>query len=379
MIYADISDGNLCINEIDLNDRLRSDKYVKLVNNLIATHYSRWGVSGYTARGSLGRIVRESGLIGDSEIEIRSKDDNPIIPRRTKVDFTLSLSSYMFEEAAIHNYLYINRLSSGMAVLAKDEDEDDFLVLGIIPKGVVISNTPCVHFPEFTDDFDQSPIIYEVAQAAVDLAEVARVMSTQCMLSTTSGEMASIVITQAYQRVVGARATIVDDDDVLVALAEMVRGSWSNDTGYRAAALMGAWVYSNGNPGRQDLTIAARRLLQFASSPDSRTRIDLHGSIASIWQWINLMNIHQGSNINSTRVTNILSLIGRNVRDGGAPTGIHNLKPKTIQEVREILNVNSLEDILLNARTLLFHPPPRVIDNEAILVAEDFDFGEGDF
>jgi hypothetical protein len=377
MIYATVNDGLLMIDEVDLSNRLVSNDYKTLLKNLLSAHYTRWGVNGYSVRGDLNAIVRSTGLKGDSELVIRDFNDNPLVSKITTADFTVSLSKYMFEESAAHNYLFINRLPSGMAVMAKDND--DYLVLGIIPRGTEIINTSCVHFPDYAEGFDQAPIVYEVKQAAINLGDAIRVMNARGMRHGASGEMASIVISQAYQRLIGARATVVNDDDILVALSELVRGAWCNDTGYRAAALLGAWFASNGNPGRRDLTDSSRELIRYASSPDNLTRVELHGSIAAIWQWINLMNIHQGPEIDSIRVTNILRLVGRGMNSGGSPTEIINLSPRSISEVRELLPTTSLRDIFLNARGILFNAPPPIVDEMSISSFDELDFGDGDF
>ena len=102
------------------------------------------------------------------------------------------------------------------------------------------------------------------------------------MISTSSGKMVSVAMAQARQRIIGARATVVDDDSVIVALSELVRGSWSNDAWHREAAFMGAYVSSNGNSGRRDLTMPARELLRHASNPNVSARISLHASMAAI-------------------------------------------------------------------------------------------------
>jgi hypothetical protein len=377
MIYATINDDLLMIDEVDLINRLDSEDYKSLLKNLLSAHYTRWGVNGYDVRGGLNPIVNSTGLKGDSELVLRDFNDNPISSKITTADFTISLSKYMFEDSAAHNYLFINRLPSGMAVMAKDKD--DFLVLGIIPKGTEIINTPCAHFPEYAEGFDQSPIIYEIKRAAVNIGEAARALNATGMRHGTSGEMASIVISQAYQRLIGARATVVNDDDILVALGELVRGAWCNDTGYRAAALLGAWFDSNGSPDRRGLTKSSRELLGYASSPDNITRAELHGSIAAIWQWINLMNIHQGPDINSIRVTKILKLVGKGMSSGGSPTEIINMSPRSIREVKALVAATSLKDILLNARGILFNAPPPIVDDRSLSNFDELDFGDGDF
>ena len=63
--------------------------------------------------------------------------------------------------------------------------------------------------------------------------ELARVIGARSSLMTSPGEIGSIVVQQAYQRAIGASATIENEDDFLVAMAEVVGGSWSVDISYR--------------------------------------------------------------------------------------------------------------------------------------------------
>jgi hypothetical protein len=379
MIYANIDDGLLRLNEVHIPDRLRSDDYKKLLINLISTHYARWGVGGYSAEGILGRIVRQIGLIGDSDFKIRNVNDSALTSKFTKAEFTLSLSSYMFEDAAVHNYLYVNRLPSGMAVLAKDSKTDEYLLMSIIPSGVEICNTECVSFPEYAESFDQSPIIYEVEQAAMNLSEVARVMNVQDMISTNSGEMASIVIQQAYQRIIGARAQVVDDDDFLVAMAELVRGAWSSDTGHRAAAMFGAWFSSNGSPNRNDLFESTRIMYSLYTHPDNDVRVALSSSVSSIWEWLQLMNIQQGPNIDSNRVASILTTIGRGVRDGGAPSVIHCMPARSINEITADFGNFGINDVFNRAAQILYRAPEIPNNVGEFADIDMLAFGDGDF
>jgi hypothetical protein len=355
MIAADVSEGPILIEEENLRLALRQNSYRDIVANLLISHYARWGPDGYQSGHEISSILRERGLMGSCTLSIRDREQSPFLEMNTTEDFTLSMSRYARTGPAIHNYLKVNRLAGGMAVMGNDGDS--YVLIAIIPKGVTTINTAEANDPDYLEGGENEPPIYMLERVQVSMMELARVLNARPRLTIETGEMGSIVLQQAYQRIVGARGTIEDEDHFVVAMSELVRGSWSVDMGKRVLALMTTWISSNNDPTRTYFAQCYNALNVDPIIVGSNRAIAINNSTAAVWEWIRMLNIHAGPNIDTVKVERIVRLVSQDAYRGGFPTAVYNMAPVPLNEVKEMRGNIMVEDFILQAPGYLFRVP----------------------
>lgn len=118
-----------------------------------------------------------------------------------------------------------------------------------------------------------------------------------------------MVMNQAYQRIIGARTTITESDCFLVAMSEAVRGGWSSQSSLKLLAMFTVWISIHDEPIPSQYRIASFEIQDILVSNDEADKINLVKCASAVWEWMRLMNIHGGTDINFARVSRILSRI----------------------------------------------------------------------
>jgi hypothetical protein len=366
LIMANTQTDVLVGPEFNIKDFYHNPTYRDLIQNLMLTHHARWSTLGYTAIESvngedwhepvLNDILRSRALIGMSTIRVGKNDQNPFIDRVVEDEFYLHATTYTNADHAIHNYLFINRLTSGMAVIGKDEER--YVLLGIIPKGTVTRNTESTNVPEYVDEYSAPPFIYRLEIANQNLSRVAREIGMRPGLHDELGDMAATVVRQTYQRLVGATATPEDDDHFLVAMAEMAKGAWSQDIGFKILAMMATWLTTENDPSKSDYANVVERLVNIYENP--RYRVQIQTSISSTWSWLRLMKITSGPSIDTVRIKKIIKFIGEGKVTGGYSAAVFNLMPKSLNEIKERRGEETVNHALLFTQSMIFKIPDEV-------------------
>jgi len=372
-VSAVISTGPLALYECDTRRYFNDDDYVTMLTNLLYAHYFRWGIIGYATGNDsiINNIIISNSIVGNSTIEFRKYNDSPFTVKETEVDFTISLSSYDNEEAAINNYLHINRLEYGMAVMIRDDD--NIKILSIIPSGTSIINTDCYARPTIINgSLDDIPI-YGLKRVTANLNQLMREFRIRPQVANTGDDFAAVVLGQAYQRIVGAGDHVENEDHYLVAMAEMCRGSWSMDIGHRVSALFTAWLTISEGKLNKEFIQNLRAIREGIVDRDPKVRFKVMSMCDVIWEWIRMRNIVAGPDINGDLVISIITTISKRAYKGGHPVSVYNLNPKTVGEVKNIRGSVTLDDIIDSPESTLFHIP-RVNTNREMLQAIEDDY-----
>jgi hypothetical protein len=354
-VAATIDDGTLVAYEIDVVSRLRSPKYRDTIANLFLAHYSRWSTNGYRSIPAVNEIFRQFGILGESEVAIRSTGESAFHEKITDSEYTFSLSEYHDHTTSSHNYLYINRLPGGMAICCNDEDK--FIVMGIVPSGIPMINTHSTKVPEYVEDDSSEVPCYSIEKVDASLRQLSAVLNVRPRTVMAAGEMGSIVIQQAYQRIVGARRTVEDNDRFLVAIAEVTRGSWSMDTGLRTLAMVTAWITTGGDVGRVLYRNTINELRNQSCDIDPAVRLRVMSSMSAAWEWVRMCNITAGPSIDTDQVMSIVRAVSSNMNTGGGPTTIYNMAPRSVRDIQALRGYIDLETFLDRTAATLFEVP----------------------
>lgn len=369
LIIADINEGDFVAYEEDINATLSEKTNRDIITNLIIAHYSRWRTSGYNSIPEVNRIMKAHGIFGECTLDIRNYNSNPLVREETDADYTLSKSVYYNRDTLTHNYLYINRLPGGMAIMAKENEEERYILFSIIPKGVFTINTDSVSEPVYLEPSESIVPVYSVEKVWSDMFAMAAALNLRPDSVIKRGEIGSIVVQQSYQRLVGARTNTENEDMFLVAMAEVVRGAWSIDLSNRVLAMFIAWHTSDGEVSIADFKECDKAIKRVLSRNDADRRMAVAASASAVWTWIKLMNISAGEKINTNLVMKIVRTVGSKTVRGGSPAAYYNMPAKSLREVKGSRNTRSIEQILVFASGLVFMPPP-VIDY-MLIEAED--------
>lgn len=357
VIFADISGGTLLAHEVDISNYLGSESFNSVLGGLLVAHYNRWGTNGYSSIPQVNDILKANGIFGSDTLSIRSHTESPFDCLTHESDYTLTVSSYMTVYSAANNYLHINRLPGGMAVVAKTKQS--VLVIGLIPKGTQTQNTETTDEPHFIEGCITDIPINDIETVAMKLVSLGRRLGGKASAYIGGGEQASVVIQQSYQRMVGAHRTVVDDDPTLVAIAELVRGAWSLDAGIRVLGLFTTWITTTITTGvtPRSFRESTRSILNMTSSSDSMVRLTALSAVSAVWEWVKLSNITQGPNIDSQFVLAMVQGVNRKLTSGGAATTFYNMAPKPVSEIVLIRGQLSPEDFIMRASATLFIVP----------------------
>lgn len=354
LVMAHIGEGEFVAFEENPTDILAEDEFLDIITNLLIAHSARWGVSGYCAEAAIGRLVRAHSLIGPEDLVLRSYKENPFIPVLRTASYTLSISSYDNPDSTIYNYLYINRCAGGMAVMGKSDDK--YYLFSIIPKGIFTVNTHCTSTPEYYSYAMTKPPIYQLPRVKVNLQTLITSMNIRPGLLRSNADVGTYVIQQQYQRIVGARGNIEDEDKYLVAMSEIVRGAWSVDLSLRVLALFAAWYTTDGRVLLREYRRIADIVLDKQHSPDLRIRSLVGMSSSSVWAWIKMMNIYPGPSIDTNEILRIVRRVNENAIPGGYPVAFINSAPRRLEQVRSERGRADLEDVLHFANVHVFMP-----------------------
>jgi hypothetical protein len=368
LIVAHIQDDIFIGNEIPNLNIDENPSYKEIVTNLLIVHSSRWLIDSYNSNPVLNRLMRQYGIFSNDgcTLALRSSNESPFQERLTDSDYTLSFTKYDNRDRAVHNYLFVNRLAGGMAEIATDGD--DFLLVAILPRHTFTQNTDGTRVPEYLEGEASSCPVYNVERVKIGLVELSRALGARPRLVYETGEMGSMVLSAAYQRIVGARTTIVENDTFLVAIAELVRGGWSGQLGFRVLAMFACWISNFNNPRPLDFRNACININLILDSDDTADKVRVSNSASAVWEWFRLMNIHGGTQIDSSEVMRIINRVqGRHVHSG-FPTAIYNLPPVNITNILNIRGQFQIGEFIRDAQTILYEVP-----RQEVYLLEDYD------
>jgi len=360
-IAATISEGPMIAYEVDIVQRLESPTYRDMIANLLLAHYGRWGTNGYTSTVKVNDILRQFGIFGGSRLDVRSINESAFNSIEHDGEYTISISEYQSRESASHNYLYVNRLPGGMAVVCNDGETN--ILMSILPMGTQTINTYCTSVPVYFDPDSSEVPVYSIEKLQASMRQLSSVLNVRPRTVMDSGELGSIVLQQAYQRIVGARTTIEDSDHFLVAIAEIARGAWSMEAGMRILGMFAAWFTDVGATNRADYISSMRVIRGRASHPDSTVRLNILSSVSAVWEWVRMTNISAGPSINTDMVLTIVNSVSRDVAAGGGPATIYNMAPISHGGIINNRGVFTLDEFLRDAAALLFSVPYQEEDN----------------
>jgi len=373
MIKAVCDNNTLKMNEVNWEDIMCYSDYNKLVVNLLNAHYYRWATSGYNADINMNQIIKSHGLFGTSVLSMRSINESPFTPTIVEDDYKLSISSYMDKDSAIHNYLRINLIPGGMAVIFSDEDGESYYIISVLPKNTETINTISTSKPIYTENDSNYVIVFKLSLAMDNLALHSYKLGFSPLAIKGDKEIVSTMLRQAYQRQVGARNIIEDEDYVLISLSQIVEGSWSNDLSLRVLSMFLAWILNVGEPSRRDLqesTASIKYILQYGTAPQ-RMKIDTAASV--VWRWFKNNRISAGPNIDTARVMRMIETLSKNTVIGGTLTVIYNLPSKSINDVKSLKGSLSFDEFINDSVTIMNY---YVVQNKELI--EDADLYHDD-
>jgi len=364
MVAADIGDGEFVAIEEDILSLIKNEMYEDIVANLLVCHSNRWGIHGYVTDASLRRLVAPYCLIGKCSLTARMTTESPFESVTTTSDYTITISSYATENTAIYNYLYVNRLPGGMAVLA--QDGDDIFLFGILPKGTETINTYSVSEPNFINSDASDVPIYSISRSQARLYELSVAIGARPAMMPMDRTLGSIVIQQSYQRSVGGSNNIEDDDVFLVAASEMVRGGWSVNFGNIVLVLFAAWNCYDGDLTKAIIREVYSYILEHRSTDLGQMQIN--NSCSAAWTWLHMNNIHAGPNIDTERIARIVRYMGCFKGIGGSPTSFYSSVPRSIESLKNTRGSVSIGDFIRDCPSMIFIPP-----RENIIMPETID------
>jgi hypothetical protein len=373
IIVADIGDGPFVGFEENFKALTDNQMYSDIVSNLLISHSNRWGVPGYKCDAILINNIRPYGLFGSSTIGVRNHLSSPFIEELLEDDYTVSITSYNDDDTAVNNYLYVNRIPGGMAIIAKDGVVN--YLFSIIPKGVFTVNTINTSVPAYITGCAADVPIYSIERSMAKLHEISSIIGVRPILHLSSSHIGSIVIQQSYQRIVGARGNIEDEDVFLASVSEMARGGWSVGIGNKVLALFAAWFCKEGDLVKPDL-IRAYEYVRDAKGTD-QMKMEVNNSCAAVWTWLAMQSIQPGPNIDTNRIARITSYYGRFPSIGGTPTSFHSSVPRSIEAMKLSRGHYTIQQFITSSPNLIFIPPPEAV-NEAIIQGGAFDYNEYD-
>jgi len=360
--------------EEDFDMYFRNDDSRRLIINLINAHYVRWKAPGYNSAHYINYELKKFGIFGDCELSIRDIGGSPFNEEKTTADYTLSVTSYPDADAAINNYVFVNRISGGMAILANDGLL--CLLFCVLPKDTRMINTLSLSLPDYLDDESRAIPIYSIPTVAEKIEAISRELSIRPQTLSAVPDVGSLLVRQTYQRILGSSTEIEDSDYFLVAISEVVRGSWSVDLGFRVLAMFTAWLTTNDRVRKADFRKIIRRMNDINSSDNGGERILLLNSVSTVWAWFKHRSIQAGPNLDTSKVYKIIEEIGRHIIPGGNPSVYYNLPPRTIREVKALKTILTVDDCLLGISVHIYIPPP--ISEEIIRYVESDDESDSD-
>jgi hypothetical protein len=331
MITADVDFSEFVALEYDIEKFKTSSSFKDVLSSLFMAHYYRWGTDGYTGAPWINDILKSEGLWGKNEVELRGLVARPFNKVELKSPYTLSISKYTCEDTLIHNYLMINGIPGGMSVMAREDD--DLFLIAIIPSGIVTIDTELTKKPNYRGDTKKSIVITVIKKTAASLRELTTVLGARARVVVQTGDFSALVLQQAYQRVIGARTTVVEDDHTLVAISELALGAWSLDSGFRTLALFASWFCTEGEVSKRVYYAFMGEIRRMSVSPNAVERSNVNHAASAVFEWLRMVNIRGGSGIDTVRVTAIVNTVSRSVIAGGAPSAIYNYAPKDVGEV----------------------------------------------
>jgi uncharacterized protein YqgV (UPF0045/DUF77 family) len=366
MISASI-DSEMFVGSICSTELFRDNtNFRDILGCLFATHYSRWVTTGYRSDPWVNDILISLGIFGNSDVTIPHKDENTIRPGTVESSYMLSFTRYDSKDKAANNYLYVNRLPGGMATCCSD-DEYCYLI-AIIPKGTMILNTDSTSVPKYYEGSADKVSVLSIKKTLAKLSSISAVLNISSNSQLATSDFGSLVIQQAYQRMIGARRTIIDNDATLVAIAEIASGTWSAETGLRVLALFSAWISSTGEFSMSNYRSAKRFIRDKLRSRLAYDRQMIQGASAAVFEWLKLSNIGQGPNINSEKVLSIVKAVGRSPISGGSISAIYNYKPLNAYEVTKSRGDYTVEDFITKAVSALYHIPISDYDEDLDII-----------
>jgi len=327
MISATTSGDILALYEVDPYVELNTDDVDNIITTLSLTHSSRWLVNGYTSTRDINKLLTSVGCFGNTELRRRKVSSSPIRSKVQESDFELTISSCSDPDVCVNNYLKINSLPGGMAVMCKSNDK--YYLFGITPKGTITINTVSTDVPEYHGNAYFDVVIYNVRNMVANLIQLSRTLNATPRSILTFGEAASVALTQAYQRQIGARGKVIERDITLCALSELVKGSWSQHIGHKVLALFTAWITNGGTDMVTSLmyTEVCRRIEDDLASGDGVIHARINLASSAVWSWVRESSFLQGRSINSTHVINMVRAVSKSTIVGGTPIGVFNMLP----------------------------------------------------
>jgi hypothetical protein len=258
----------------------------------------------------------------------------------------------------------VNGIPGGMAVMAKDSNK--LYLIAILPKGVRTRDTVSTNIPRYYGSGKRSIVIMSIEKTAATMRELTTVLGARARVVARTGDFAAIVLQQAYQRIVGARTTVVDSDHTLVAIAELAMGAWSVDIGYRTLALFSAWHCEGGEITGHTYRRYMREIKALAASRYPSDRSMVNNAASAVFEWLRMVNIRGGQGIDSVLVSRIVSHVSRSRIPGGAPSAVYNYAPKDVAMVSRERAYVDFDDLLTHITSHLFiiPEPPAMLEME---------------
>jgi len=374
IVCAEIYEDNFIAYEEDTETMMKYEKYATIVKNLLIAHYTRWRIDGYTSTGAVNDVLRSIGVFGGCELAIRSQTSNPFKPEELTAEYTLSISTYFDDDTMIHNYLYVNKRAGGMAVMCNDDGIPT--LFSILPAGIFAINTYSTKTPIYIEGFQNTPVVYNLDEASMRLSDIGSDITLTPVSSISTVQSGALIVQQAYQSIVGITGNIEDTDAFLVAIAEIVRGSWSMEIGLRVLAMFCSWYSTSDEPKKRDHVRIAREISRRSKSGISSERMRVTNAASAVWTWFRHSNIVPGPNINTELVSKIVNFVSTDTTHGGFPAAFFTHAPKSVEEVKLSRGIRLIDEIIIDILDELYIPPR--VSNVMELEAEDPDFYDYD-
>jgi len=339
---------------INPRDYIENKDHNEMLNGLLQTHSSRWLVDGYNSTVEMNRTLKHIGLFGQNILKIPNSNQAVFSEEFVSDDYMLYCTRYTKKDNCVNNYLIINSLDGGMSLMCKSLDY--YILFSIIPRHTRFLNAESDRSPTYIRSTSDDVIVYSVRNMVMNVVELGRRMNASPRAILGMGESASIVLTQAYQRQLGARGTVVDDDEILCALGELVKGSWSVHIGYRVTALFIAWITSKSEVTPLDVNNVTDILVDIIQTGTDLELTEAETACSSVWSFLRETRILQGSSIDSSRVMRICEVMGRNTLSGGRPSMILSMLPRELSEVTSLRGKIDVQTFLRDSIAVLHKP-----------------------